>query len=440
MTEIAVRPATPDRFDDVATVVGGGVKSCWCLYYRLASAEYNRVQDREGKVRELLAGDTAPGMLAYLDEQVAGWCGIGPRAEMGRLMRSRTIQVIDDLPVWSVTCFVVRPGFRRRGVAHALLAGAVGYADEHEVPAVEAYPADPAGTRMDTSFAYVGTVPMFEAAGFERVAMTAAQSGHRPRWLMRRYLRGSSRLPPPLPGSGRPRACPGQQPAGSSWLICRPVSFFVWLLLLLNHDGPCGRLTLTRTRGCSAFPFLPPYLDRPFGFFGHCGGALPGVEVTRQLERAGLPQPTRVFVSSQVVRHDGPYGRLLRMDRPGLEDELAKIIRRTGGEPTEALLELGLDVLDAGIEGQPAVRAGPNPAGCGITAIGWTEDAEIPMELMSGWRGTSADVRYALLEGDHFAFLRAPCVLAGGGGCGIRRRCRASVRGCCVALVRSVTR
>jgi hypothetical protein len=33
-----------------------------------------------------------------------------------------------------------------------------------------------------------------------------------------------------------------------------------------------------------------------------------------------------VFVSSQVAPHDGSYGRLLQMDRPGLEDELAKII------------------------------------------------------------------------------------------------------------------
>jgi GNAT superfamily N-acetyltransferase len=191
MTEIVVQPATADRFDDVARVLGGGDKACWCLYYRLASAEYDRIRDRGGKVRELLAGDTAPGMLAYLDGQVVGWCGMGPRTEMGRLVRSRTIPAVDDLPVWSLTCFVVRAGFRRRGVAHALLAGAIGYADEHGVPALEAYPVDPAGTRIDSSFAYVGTVPMFEAAGFERVTITAARSDHRPRWLMRRYLPAS---------------------------------------------------------------------------------------------------------------------------------------------------------------------------------------------------------------------------------------------------------
>jgi hypothetical protein len=111
---LAVVPATANRFDDVATVLGGDRdRACWCLYWRLTSGEFNRVPDRPGKVRELLVADPAPGLLAYRDGTVAGWCGLGPRAQMGRLARSRTIPVVDELPVWSVTCFVVRTGFRR---------------------------------------------------------------------------------------------------------------------------------------------------------------------------------------------------------------------------------------------------------------------------------------------------------------------------------------
>jgi GNAT superfamily N-acetyltransferase len=187
MSQVTVKPATADLFDDVATVLHGGEKGCWCLYYRLSSREFDSVTDRPRKVRELLAGDTAPGMLAYLDEQVVGWCGLGPRTEMGRLMRSRTIPRVDDLPVWSVTCFVVRPGFRRRGVAHALLAGAAGYAIQQRVPALEGYPVDPT-SRIDNSSAYVGTVAMFEAAGFRRVIETSGHSARLTRWLMRKDL------------------------------------------------------------------------------------------------------------------------------------------------------------------------------------------------------------------------------------------------------------
>lgn len=188
MDSIEVKPANLELFDDVARVIGGGEKSCWCLYNRLSSGDYNRVADRPAKVRELLAADTAPGMLAYLDGQVAGWCGLGPRGEMGRLTRSRTIPAVDGTPVWSVTCFVVRPGFRRRGVAHSLLAGAVAYATEQRAPALEGYPVDPTAGRIDNSFAYVGTVAMFEAAGFRRVLRTDARSARLPRWLMRKDL------------------------------------------------------------------------------------------------------------------------------------------------------------------------------------------------------------------------------------------------------------
>ena len=39
--------------------------------------------------------------------------------------------------------------------------------------------------RIDVSFAYVGTAPMFEKAGFRRVVETSARSAGLPRQLMR---------------------------------------------------------------------------------------------------------------------------------------------------------------------------------------------------------------------------------------------------------------
>ena len=124
-------------------------------------------------------------MLAYVDGEIAGWCGFGPRQNLPRLVRSRTIPRIDDLAVWSILCFNVRPGYRRRGVATALLDGVVELARRSGAPGVEAYPIDPEGGRVDTSFGYVGVTPMFEKAGFRRVVETAAHSDRRPRILMR---------------------------------------------------------------------------------------------------------------------------------------------------------------------------------------------------------------------------------------------------------------
>lgn len=124
-------------------------------------------------------------MLAYVDGEVAGWCGFGPRPLLPRLVRSRTIPAIDDAPVWSILCFKIRVGYRRRGVAKALLGGVVELARRAGAPGVEAYPIDPGGERVDVGFAYVGLTPMFEQAGFRRVLETSARSAGRPRWLMR---------------------------------------------------------------------------------------------------------------------------------------------------------------------------------------------------------------------------------------------------------------
>ena len=127
-------------------------------------------------------------MLAYVDGEVAGWCGFGPRPRLPRLVRSRTIPTIDDQPVWAILCFNVRVGVRRRGVAAALLDGVVELARRSGAPGVEAYPIDPEGGRVDVSFGYVGVTPMFERAGFQRVVETAARSDRRPRILMRRMF------------------------------------------------------------------------------------------------------------------------------------------------------------------------------------------------------------------------------------------------------------
>jgi GNAT superfamily N-acetyltransferase len=115
-------------------------------------------------------------MLAYLDGMPIGWCGLGPRTQFTLLQRSRTIPAVDGLAVWSVVCFLVRPGFRRRGIAAALLSGAIAYARDCGAPALEGYPMDTAGMRIDSTFGYIGTARMFQAAGFRRIAQTGARS------------------------------------------------------------------------------------------------------------------------------------------------------------------------------------------------------------------------------------------------------------------------
>ena len=155
------------------------------MAYRNSSLD---MPGRIAHMRTLCASEPGPGVMAYIDGNVAGWCSVAPKSSYRALVNSRTIPHVHDEGVWSVVCFVVRPGFRRRGLMHKLLAGAVEHAHAMGATALEGYPVDPDGERVDQTSGYVGTVRLFEAHGFSRVCETAGRSGGKPRWLVRREL------------------------------------------------------------------------------------------------------------------------------------------------------------------------------------------------------------------------------------------------------------
>jgi GNAT superfamily N-acetyltransferase len=188
---IDVRPAT--RFEDVKTMVGPkrpDANVCWCLSYRIPSKQNLELHGtaRGDLVKELVRQDPPPGVLAYDGDDVVGWAAVHPRSDTS-FARNRRIPHVDDLAVWSVWCIRVRPGHRGDGISHHLLTGAVDLARTYGAPAIEGYPVDNRGKKVDLTMAYVGTRRLFERAGFSKVADTDSVLNGFPRVVMRLDLR-----------------------------------------------------------------------------------------------------------------------------------------------------------------------------------------------------------------------------------------------------------
>ncbi|WP_406101389.1 GNAT family N-acetyltransferase [Streptomyces sp. NBC_01003] len=187
---IEVRPASV--FEDVRTLVGPKSPAstvCWCLSYRIPSKLNNELRGpaRGEYVAELCRTGPPLGVLAYDGAEPVGWAAVAPRADTS-FARNRKIPHVDDLPVWSLWCIRVRPGHRKKGISHALIAGAVEYARAQGAPAIEAYPLDNGDAKVDLTMAYAGLRKNFERAGFTVAARTTSVLAGHPRVLMRLRL------------------------------------------------------------------------------------------------------------------------------------------------------------------------------------------------------------------------------------------------------------
>lgn len=141
------------------------------MFWRLEKGE--RWEDLKGaaakrRMRRLVAAGKAQGAIAFAGTEPVGWIACGPRRDFPRLDRARTLACEDAEQVWSLPCFFIKPGWRDRGVAAALLAHALRSLRRQGAAIAEGYPVNlKPGQRLPNAFAWTGTRSLFEAAGFE---------------------------------------------------------------------------------------------------------------------------------------------------------------------------------------------------------------------------------------------------------------------------------
>lgn len=172
-------PLTPGRWSDLEAIFNARgcsvARNCWCMYYRRSGPRgplprgMTYAQANRAELKALVDAGESPGLLAYRGKVPVGWVSLGPREQYAKLQRSPVMKAIDNQPVWSIICFVVRPEFRGQGVAHALLRGAIAYARKHGAKLLEAYPVDKPGLSSNDAM-WFGAKSMYDSAGFEEVA------------------------------------------------------------------------------------------------------------------------------------------------------------------------------------------------------------------------------------------------------------------------------
>jgi GNAT superfamily N-acetyltransferase len=180
-------PLTTDKWMDFESLFGprGACGGCWCMFWRLTRKEFERHKGEGNRkaMKAIVEAGKIPGILAFAQDRAVAWCSVAPREHFTALARSRILKPLDNLPVWSISCFFVEKNYRHKGLSTQMIKAAVDYVKKNGGSVVEAYPVEPKKDKMPDAFAWTGLASSFIKAGFKECAR---RSETRP--IMRFYI------------------------------------------------------------------------------------------------------------------------------------------------------------------------------------------------------------------------------------------------------------
>jgi GNAT superfamily N-acetyltransferase len=163
---LEVHRFTPDREKDFFRLhTSPGAGWCFCAAWWVPTWEGwgERTSEDNRNLRERLceAGEY-DGYLLYADSEPVGWCQVGPRDRLKKLVSQ--FELAPSPGTWAITCFLIAPGFRRRGLASYFLQQVIAGLRNRGVRRVEAFPKR--GKGLSEGDLWTGPEAMFHRAGF----------------------------------------------------------------------------------------------------------------------------------------------------------------------------------------------------------------------------------------------------------------------------------
>lgn len=233
-----VEPVSTAHAAGLAALFEAAGSPCYCRFWHFVGTnnawlergatapEQNRAELEAG----LAAGsDEARGVVAIDGQTLVGWLKVAPAAAVKkaydrRLYRNLPCFAGDREGVFLVGCTLVHPAHRHRGVATALVAGAIRIAPSWGARALEALPRRPKEPVSDDEL-WMGPMGAFEANGFVEVhafepypvlrRSSRPMGASLPATALQRARRSSARTVSPC-RRGRPCGdARGSTPAGS---------------------------------------------------------------------------------------------------------------------------------------------------------------------------------------------------------------------------------
>lgn len=171
---ITIKPLTPNLirdylnfFDHTVFTENPDWAKCYCYSFHFVGEkeEWNREQNR-ASVIQLIKDGRMKGYLVYSDEEPIGWCNVNDRLNYQRLNKVYDLKNNPADQACSIVCFLIRPDFRRQGIARKFLRQIVKDYTSLGYDYIEAYPGK--GDLSDERH-YKGPLSMYEKMGFKIV-------------------------------------------------------------------------------------------------------------------------------------------------------------------------------------------------------------------------------------------------------------------------------